>query len=388
MRRPDLRKAADAVPKKKKRRGLPPPRKGKRPPRDLSAAHEDVLLDVREGEHGMRLDVFLAERLAWRSRTKVQDMIRDGAVTVSGAPARKPSQRVFRGDRALIRVAAPPPESVRHAEIAAALDVVYEDAHILALDKAPGVVCHPVGKIRFNTLVNALHARYRRPDDPALDVVPRLCHRLDKDTSGLIVVALAPGVRRRMQWIFEARKVVKEYLAVVEGVWERDYEIVDLPIGPAIGSPIRMQRGVNREEGLPSRTVLCVEERFAAHTLVRASPITGRQHQIRVHCAAVGHPVLGDRLYGPEKLAWRGFPPGASPPILDRHALHAARIQLPHPITGIELDLRAPLPADMRRLLEHLRERKSVAPWPDPQLGQSDPGIEGIDPLIDSVASS
>jgi 23S rRNA pseudouridine1911/1915/1917 synthase len=329
---------------------------------DLSRPQEDVRLVVFEPEHGERLDRFLAARLAWKSRTQAQRLVEEGDVTVNGATARKPSQRVYRRDEVLIRVPRPE-EPLRHEEIP--LEVVYEDPHVLALAKPAGVVCHPVGKKRYDTLVNALHARYRSAD-PALDIVPRLCHRLDKDTSGVLLVALAPGVRKRMQWIFESKTVVKEYLAVVEGLWERDYDEVDLPIGRARGSPIRIAQGVDLVEGLPSRTIVCVEERFApaaedaGFTLVRCSPVTGRQHQIRVHAAARGRPVLGDTMYGSAALGWGGFPAGA--PVIRRHALHAHRIQLPHPITGEELDLRAPLPADMRALLAHLRARRVAEP--------------------------
>lgn len=325
---------------------------------DLSRPQGDVLLVVFEPEDGARLDRFLAERLAWKSRTQAQKLVLAGDVSVNGAPARKVSQRVFRRDEVLVRVPRPA-EPLRLDEIA--IDIVYEDPHILALSKAAGIVCHPVGSKRYNTLVNALHGRYRNLDVPGLDVVPRLCHRLDKDTSGLIIVALAPGVRKRMQWIFESKSVVKEYFAVVEGLWERDYDEVDLPIGRASGSHIRIAQGIDWEEGLPSRTIVCVEERFApaqgdrGFTLVRCSPVTGRQHQIRVHVAARGHPVLGDNMYGTVEPGWGGFP--ASAPVIRRHALHAHRIQFPHPITGEELDLRAPLHADMTALLELLRKR-------------------------------
>ncbi len=323
---------------------------------DLSKPHEDVLLEVYLPDDRARLDRFLAERLRWRSRTKIQAMIEGGEVLVNGAAERKPARRVLHRDRVLVRV---PPQDGPLGNDGVPIRPIHEDGTLLALDKPAGVVCHPVGKIRAGTLVNALHARYRNAD-PALDVVPRLCHRLDRDTSGVILVALAPGVRKRMQWIFESKRVVKEYLAVVEGEWEADYEIVDLPIGRNPNSHLRIARGVNHDDGLPATTVVNVEERFAGFTLLRASPITGRQHQIRVHAAARGHPVLGDTMYGPHGLRWKGFPAPPETPILTRHALHAHRLQVPHPVTGDELDLRAPLPDDMRRLIEYMRKRKSA----------------------------
>ena len=344
------------------RRRVPgaPPRKGRKQRiyADLSRAHDDVTLVVWQPDDRKRLDVLLVERLPWRSRTQVQGMIERGEVLVNGAPAHKASQRVLHNDRLLVRV--PKPEdALRNEDVP--LRALYEDPKLLALDKPAGVICHPVGNKRFGTLANALHARYRN-DDPALDIVPRLCHRLDRETSGIILVALAPGVRKRMQWIFESKKVVKEYLAVVQGLYPVDYEIVDLPLGPR-GGRIRIARGVDHEHGVPAQTVINVEQRFEPRpgddgfTFIRASPITGRQHQIRVHALARGHPVLGDTMYGPEELGWKGFPAPPARPILARHALHAHRIQFPHPVSGEELDIRAPLPPDMAELLSFLRSR-------------------------------
>lgn len=327
---------------------------------DLSRPEKDVTLEVHLPHDRMRLDQFLKDRLAWRSRTQIQDMIDRGEVLIEGTAAHKPSQRVIHRQRIVVRVPKPEGE-IDHGSIP--LRGLREDPYLLALDKPAGVICHPVGNTRFGTLINALHAKYRRPESPALDIVPRLCHRLDRETSGIILVALAPGVRKRMQWIFETKRVVKEYLAIVEGLYPVDYEIVDLPIGRATGTHVRIARGIDLEGGDPSQTVVIVEERFeprpgdGGFTLLRASPITGRQHQIRVHVTAQGHPVLGDTMYGPLRLEFQGFPAPPARPILTRHALHAHRIQLPHPITGEELDIRAPLPDDMRRLLEYLRAR-------------------------------
>jgi 23S rRNA pseudouridine1911/1915/1917 synthase len=335
---------------------------------DLSKPQEDLILEVFLPEDRARLDLFLAGRIAWRSRSRIRRMIERGEVLVDGAVERKPSRRVRRQQRVLVRV--PRPEGPLEAENAAVpLVAVHEDPYLLALDKPAGVVCHPVGRIRHGTLVNALHARYRNPADPAADIVPRLCHRLDKETSGIILVALQPGVRKRMQWVFESKQVVKEYLAIVEGLYPLDYEIVDMPIGRAKEglSHVRIARGVDWEHGDEALTVVNVEERFApaggdaGFTLVRASPVTGRQHQIRVHLAARGHAVLGDTMYGPERKAFRQFPPPPAPPLLRRHALHAHRIQFPHPVTGGEHDIRAPLPEDMRAVLEWLRGRVTGA---------------------------
>ncbi|GIW71392.1 MAG: pseudouridine synthase [Planctomycetota bacterium] len=330
---------------------------------DFSQPPADLALEVHAPQDGWRLDRFLAAQLRWRSRTAAQRLIEQGRVLRNGAPERKPARRVAAGDRIVLRVEQQPPAAPEQQQQQQAAEVplvpLYEDPLLLVLDKPAGVICHPVGGKRRGTLIEALHRRYRHPD-PGRDRVPRLCHRLDKDTSGVLVVALAPGVRRRLQWLFEGHRVVKEYLALVEGLWERDYEIVELPIGPSRGGPIRIAMEV-RPDGLPARTVVCVEERFApapgdrGYTLVRCSPVTGRQHQIRVHLAARGHPIVGDTMYGPAGLEFAGFPPGE--PVLRRHALHAWRLQMPHPLWDEELDLRAPLPADLQAALEHLRRR-------------------------------
>jgi len=327
---------------------------------DLSKAHDDVVLDVYEPEDRLRLDLFLAGRLEWRSRSKVVRMIEEGDVAIDGRVETKPSRKVARRQKVTVRVPRPAGPIDNDA---VPIVKLYEDPYLLALDKTAGVVCHPVGKIRFGTLVNALHARYRNTGDAALDIVPRLCHRLDKDTSGVILVALQPGVRKRMQWVFESKLVVKEYLAIVEGDVALDYQIVDLPLGRATDelAHIRIARGVDLEGGDEAQTVVIVEERFPPEgedrgfTLVRAAPITGRTHQIRVHLSALGHPILGDTMYGPERLGFKQWPAPPAAPILKRQALHAHRIQFPHPVTGDELDLRAPVPADMRDVLERLR---------------------------------
>ena len=341
-----------------------PIRRKRRVYADLSKPHDDVVLEVYLPEDHARLDVFLAGRLEWRSRSKIRRMIEEGDVLIDGAPERKPARKVRQRQKVLVRV--PKIEGPLGNDDVPVVKI-YEDPYLVALDKAAGTICHPVGKIRYGTLVNALHARYRNTEDRALDIVPRLCHRLDKDTSGIILVALQPGVRKRMQWVFESKLVVKEYTAIVEGELPLDYEIVDLPIGRAKGSlaHIRIARGIDHEQGDEALTVVNVEERFPPRdgdrgfTLLRASPITGRQHQIRVHLTARGHPILGDTMYGPLRLGFKQWPPPPAEPLITRQALHAHRIQFPHPVTGEELDLRAPLPEDMRRVLEFLRATRA-----------------------------
>lgn len=350
VRRADVRKV------QKRARGAKP--RKEREHVDLSRPDGDVELEVYEPEIGLRIDRFLSDRLPWRSRAQVVRLIEEGRVLLNGGAVAKPAKRVAHFDRVLVRVL--PGEFEDPGAIP--LEVIYEDAHLLALNKQPGLVCHPAGRVRSGTLMNALHARYRRPDRPLADIVPRLCHRLDKDTSGVILVAKSERVRRRMQWIFEEKLVAKDYLAIARGLLPRDYAEVQLPLGPAgPDARIRISMAV-REDGLPSRTIVCAEERFplagapgGGYTLARCSPVTGRQHQIRVHLAALGFAILGDSIYGDAPHGSFAFP-GVDEPLLCRQALHAHRIQLPHPVFG-ELDLTAPLPEDMRAAIAHLRAR-------------------------------
>lgn len=333
---------------------------------DLSRPSGDVVLTVFEPEDGLRIDRFLKGRLAWRSRAQSALLIRDGRVFLNGEPVTKSSKKVSERDE--VRIEVPEDETFGDpAEIP--LEVVYEDAHLLAVNKQPGLVCHPVGSVRHGTLINALHARHRDPDHPDRDVIPRLCHRLDRDTSGVLLVALSERVRRQMQYIFESKVVVKEYLAIARGLWERDYDEVHLPLGPAgPDAEVRISMAVDEANGAPSRTVINVVDRYPpadddeGYTLLRCSPVTGRQHQIRVHLAARGHPILGDPIYGGAPV--RGFRfPAEGEALLRRQALHAYRIQLPHPvIEELDLDLYAPPPQDFEAAVRWLQTRKAKEP--------------------------
>jgi 23S rRNA pseudouridine1911/1915/1917 synthase len=336
------------------------PRRGKRRPPDLSRPLDRWVLEVGPPDDGRRLDTFLAARLHWRSRTAVQQLIRDGRVERAGRPGR-PGERVRAGDTVTLAVAAtdaPPPDAS-----AIPLEVLYEDRWLVALNKQPGVLVHPVGRHRTNTLIAALHARYRR--DGADDRVPKLCHRLDRDTSGAWVVALDDRVRARLGADFAGRRVQKEYRALVRGVVADDAQAVRLAIGHDPDSPVRLKRRAGPgADAQPAWTDVRVLERFAHATLVACVPRTGRTHQIRVHLDGIGHPILGDPLYGPQARPEQWTAPGhgcaplrdaAGALVLDRHALHAARVAFTHPITGAPIAVEAPLPPDLARCIAWLR---------------------------------
>jgi len=305
----------------------------------------------------MRLDRFLKLKLKWRSRTKVQELIQTRHVTAGGVRVDR-AYRVKPWEEIRIPLPPPPEEAFRIHEIP--LEVLYEDDLIVAVNKQPHIVVHPAGSHRYDTLINALHLRYRRPDDPRADVVPKLAHRIDRETSGVLVACKTRRGERGMPLVFEHAEVRKEYLAIAEGVVEEDSGVIDLPLGREPGKDPNIARQVVTPEGGPARTEFRVLERFPCFTLILARLLTGRQHQIRVHLQARGHPVVCDKMYGVRRELRvsdvRPLRPGEEDRVLlDRQALHSHRISFPHPATGDRITVEAPVPEDMRRALEAMR---------------------------------
>ncbi|MGE0706569.1 MAG: RluA family pseudouridine synthase [Planctomycetota bacterium] len=347
------------------RRRRKAPREVRQAPRDLSRAVDELSWTVELDDHEQRLDLFLSARLEWRSRTSIVELLQAGQVRVGEEVVRKKAWRVRQGDR--VAVAVPPPEEPeRHAELAEELEpaVLYEDEHLIALAKPAGLVVHPVGRIRVNTLIQALHWRFRhgarqgeevlggsRPGEVG-PVVPRVCHRLDRDTSGVIVLAKNAAARTALGLVIEGDRralgeLTKEYVACVHGAPDPPTGEVDAAIGPDEASENEVLVTL-RPDGLPARTSYAVEAVHGARSWVRFTLHTGRQHQIRIHAAqGLGCPILCDPLYGRGE---RGFPEGV--PVIARQALHAERLVLPHPASGAPLGLRAPWPADLRALFE------------------------------------
>ena len=337
--------------------------------RNLNDAPTDVRLVVdastfREKARGfaMRLDHFLAAHLKWRSRSSVQSLVKGGYVSVDrsrpDAPEgtgelhveRRPGTRLHHGTRVVIRI----PDEYRTlllGETKDELDVLWEDAHALAVDKPPHVAVHPSGRHMTDTLIQRVHRRYE-DDIEAGSMLPRLCHRLDRETSGIVLVAKHPRTHARLTTQFEERRVTKDYLAIVDGVPPMPTGSIDAPIRLSTTSPVELEM-TTAADGLPCRTDWETLAEADGRALVLVHLFTGRQHQIRVHMAAVGAPLVGDKLYGPDREIFLRHTAGELTDfdreqlVLDRHALHAHRLEFTALESGERAEVVSPLSPDL-----------------------------------------
>ncbi len=311
---------------------------------ETSAEFRTHALDLAPDLAGLRLDQALARALPQYSRARLQEWIEAGAVQVDGRRLRG-RDKVLGGEKVLIEARIEASEAVSPEELP--LDIVFKDRALIVLNKPAGLVVHPGAGNAAHTLQNALLAF-----DPKLAVVPRagIVHRLDKDTSGLLVVARTPEVHTALVAALAEREVERHYIALCTGVMTAG-GTVDEPIGRH--RSIRTRMAV-RSDGRPAVTHYRVLKRFRGHTMVRAELETGRTHQIRVHLAHIGYPIVGDPTYAGR----RRIPAGATPELLaalagfHRQALHASRLRLEHPVTGREVEWEVPLPPDMAHLVE------------------------------------
>jgi 23S rRNA pseudouridine1911/1915/1917 synthase len=292
-------------------------------------------IEVGPEADGERLDRLLAQPLG--SRTHAQRAIEDGRVTVDGA-VRPKRHRVAAGER--VEVAPEPLGAAAPGELASEVPfgVVWEDAHLLVVDKPAGVVVHPARGHRGATLSEALAGRAIGGEDPAR---AGIVHRLDKDTSGLLVVAKSEAVHRALQELIRRRELRREYLALVVGCPPARSGTVDAPIGR--DRRVRTRMSTDTDVPRAARTHFAIERALAGFALLRVTLESGRTHQIRVHLRAIGHPVAGDPEYGT-----------AGELGLTRQFLHAARLAFAHPLTGEPLDLTSPLPPDLASVLARL----------------------------------
>ncbi len=315
-----------------------------------------------EGAAGGRLDVFLAQAFPHQSRSFLARAIDKGAVRVDGVVARA-SVKLRPGSLVCFRVPEPPRAGPEAEEIP--LRFIHVDEWMAAVDKPAGMVVHPAKGNWKGTLAGALkwHLEQTAADGASGGLSatggptrPGIVHRLDRDTSGVIVVARSEEAHHRLAKQFERRSVEKTYLAITQGQPQFDRDEINLPIGI---HPYQREKMAVRRDHSTSRDAVTrfeVLERFGRAALVRVTPKTGRTHQIRVHLAAIGSPVLCDGLYSGRTVIDPSFFGGqAGEPLIERQALHAASLAIDHPATGERLLLEAPLPADMQRVLAALR---------------------------------
>ncbi len=303
---------------------------------------------VEPDSHGTRIDVWLCSQISTLSRARAQQWIRDGHVLLNGVPC-KPSTTLTGDERVDVH---PPPETqpTTLEPEAIPLAMLYEDDDLLVVDKPAGLVVHPAPGHEGGTLVNALLHRGQPLADGGHSLRPGIVHRLDRDTSGVIVVAKTLSAMRSLRAQFKDRTVRKEYLALVRGCPQPPTGAIETLIGRNPGNRKKMSARV--DQGREAYSEYEVLEAGDKASLVRVIILTGRTHQIRVHMAHIGHPILGDQQYGKARVV-----PGQEP--VPRQMLHAASLAFQHPTTKQDVEFIAPIPADMREWIRKARETAS-----------------------------
>ena len=293
---------------------------------------------------GKRLDILISCRISDCSRSVAAHHIRSGNIRIDDV-LKKPGYRVRAGEQ--IKGFIPPREPVRFQPEPIPLDILYEDPHLIVINKQPGLVVHPAPGHHSGTLVNGLLFHCPNLEGIGTKLRPGIVHRLDKDTSGTLVVAKTGSVHQHLSDQFKSRRVEKKYLALVFGEISDDVGTISLPIGR---HPIHRKRmSTTSRRGRAAETVWRVRERIHGITLLELDLKTGRTHQIRVHCAAIHHPIIGDPVYGPRRV-------GKQRITAARQMLHAWRLGLMHPATGRWMTFESPAPEDMENLMQAFRE--------------------------------
>ena len=291
-------------------------------------------------DKGKRLDHFLQERMPRYSRSRLQDWVKSGLVLVDGGAAK--ASLVLKGSEAVgVTVGELAPLRAEAEDIP--LEVLYEDAAVIAINKPAGMVVHAGAGNHHGTLVNALLHRFGKLSEVGGDLRPGIVHRLDKETSGVILVARTDEAHRKLSAQFASREVEKLYLALVHGVVRPDSGKIELPVAR---DPVRRTRMTTKvASGRSALTYYTVLDRFEKYSFLQVKIGTGRTHQIRVHMSSQGHPVVGDRLYGAP-------PQAADSPLASRFFLHAWRIRFKSPDGGKDLTVESPLPAPLAAIIE------------------------------------
>ncbi len=311
---------------------------------------------VPEKQHSERLDVFLASRISKVSRSKIKQIIETGNVTVNGV-IKKPRYLIKAGEEIEVHIPRPEPMEAEPEKIP--ISIIFEDESLLVVNKEAGMVVHPGYGNRSGTLVNALLGHCESLSNRCDPVRPGIVHRIDKDTSGLLVVAKNEEAHRKLANQFKKKTAVREYIAVVWGRIKKKKDTIETFLSRS--NRDRRKFGV-QEQGKKAVTNYHVEERFRLASLLRLTLKTGRTHQIRVHCSHIGHPVFGDQVYGGRGARLGGLSQNDTGfakqllKIMPRQALHAKSLGFVHPVTGKEYFFDSELPADMTLLIEKLRE--------------------------------
>jgi len=306
---------------------------------------------VEPPDSGKRLDIYIASCISDCSRSVATHLIRKGKIRVQGM-VRKPGYRVKAGDE--ICGCIPPPAPILFKPEPIPIEILYEDDDIIVINKQPGIVVHPAPGHHSGTLVNALLYHCPKLNGIGGALRPGIVHRLDKDTSGVLVAAKNDRAHLHLSRQFKSRRIKKMYLALVYGKMESDSGSVSLPIGR---HPVdRKKMSTNSRKSRVAETTWQIRERFELASLIEVNLKTGRTHQIRVHCAAIRHPVMGDKVYGPRKTVKNityGLNFFGSAP---RQMLHAWRLVLTHPVTEEKVSFEAPIPPDMQAVITALRQ--------------------------------
>ncbi|NBR06336.1 MAG: RluA family pseudouridine synthase [Planctomycetes bacterium] len=328
------------------------------------SAPREIEVHAKIRLEGVRLDQFLVMQFPDYSRSVVQRVIEGGGVTVNQKTA-KSSYKVKHGD--FIKII--PPIAVRPAPQPEdiPLDVIYEDEYLAVINKPPNMVVHPAKGNWRGTLVNALRFHFENLSTINGEYRPGIVHRLDRDTSGVILVAKHEQTHRELSLLFEHRKVFKEYLAITAGAIDRDSDYIEGKIAHHPHDRVKMTvtNDENNEDAKEACTYYEVIERFKGYTYVKVQPRTGRTHQIRVHLASIGYPILADKIYsGRDCIHIKNFVPNLPDDenslLLGRQALHAYRLRFKHPRTNQILEIKAPVPQDIQQTLDALRLHKKL----------------------------
>jgi 23S rRNA pseudouridine1911/1915/1917 synthase len=307
---------------------------------------------VDEDAAGSRIDAFLASRVARLSRTRIQRAIEDADVLV-GDRAVKPSYRVRPGDVIEIDLPEPPPLDLTPEAIP--LRIVFEDDDLIVVDKAAGMVVHPGAGVERGTLANALAYHFNSLSAAAGRIRPGIVHRIDKETSGLMVAAKNDAAHERLSDQFRDRKVFKMYTALVYGRTKDDRGEITARLGRSLRNRTRMAV-LGGGAGRAAHTIFKVTARYSEFTLLDVEIRTGRTHQIRVHLSHIGHPVVGDAVYGGgRENSIRDQEARRAVKNLGRHFLHSTRLAFAHPRSGERLEFASPLPSELSSLLESLK---------------------------------